>query len=446
MQTPYIAKAEPREMAGNIPVFCSFDEIIPLESIIPNPKNPNTHPKEQIQLLSNIISSQGWRMPIVVSTRSGFIVKGHGRLEAAKEAGMEVVPVEYQNYGTEAEEYADLIADNRIAELSIIDENLLSELLAEMEEEYQELTGYSEDELTDLLSELESETESYTEVDADDFEAEPPAIPTAKRGDIYQLGRHRLMCGDSTDPDDVYKLMDGATCSLLITDPPYNVNYEGGTDEKLTIQNDNMDDKSFRLFLASAFKCADNVMKPGAAFYIWHADSEGYNFRGACRDNNWKVRQCLIWRKNSLVLGRQDYHWQHEPCLYGWKDGASHFWNSDRSQTTILDFDKPSRNGEHPTMKPVDLFSYQIQNNTKKNDYVLDLFGGSGTTLVACEQLDRVSFTMELDPRYVDVIVHRYEELTGDKAVLLNATDASSAVEEVEKVRKKPHKTAVQND
>ena len=446
MPKPHIAKAEPREMAGNIPVFCSFDEITPLESIIPNPKNPNTHPEEQIQLLSNIISSQGWRMPIVVSTRSGFIVKGHGRLEAAKAAGMESAPVEYQNYGTEAEEYADLIADNRIAELSIIDEEMLKELLAEMEEEYQELTGYSEDELTDLLNELESETASYTETDADDFEVEPPAIPTAKRGDIYQLGRHRLMCGDSTDPDDVYTLMDGETCSLLITDPPYNVNYEGGTDEKLTIQNDNMDDKSFRLFLASAFKCADNVMKPGAAFYLWHSDSEGYNFRGACRDNDWKVRQCLIWRKNSLVLGRQDYHWQHEPCLYGWKDGAAHLWNSDRSQTTILDFDKPSRNGEHPTMKPVDLFSYQIQNNTKKNDYVLDLFGGSGTTLVACEQLDRVSFTMELDPRYVDVIVRRYEELTGQKAVLLNAVAADSADEEAEEVRKIPHKTAVQNN
>ena len=435
MQKPQTAKAEPREMAGNIPVFCSFDEIKPLESIIPNPKNPNTHPKEQITLLSNIISSQGWRMPIVVSTRSGFIVKGHGRLEAAKAAGMEAAPVEYQNYGTEAEEYADLIADNRIAELSIIDEKMLTELLAELEEEYQELTGYSEDELTDLLSELESETESYTEVDADDYEIEPPPIPTAKRGNIYQLGRHKLMCGDSTNPDDVYALMDGATCSLLITDPPYNVNYEGGTDDKLTIQNDNMDDKSFRLFLASAFKCADNVMKPGAAFYIWHADSEGYNFRGACRDNDWKVRQCLIWRKNSLVLGRQDYHWQHEPCLYGWKDGAAHLWNSDRSQTTILDFDKPQRNGEHPTMKPVDLFAYQIQNNTKKDDYVLDLFGGSGTTLVACEQLGRVSFTMELDPRYVDVIVRRYEQLTGEKAVLVNAADTDSDAEEAEEVR-----------
>ena len=443
MPKPQTAKAEPREMAGNIPVFCSFDEITPLESIIPNPKNPNTHPEEQIRLLSNIITSQGWRMPIVVSARSGFIVKGHGRLKAAQAAGMTAAPVEYQNYGTEAEEYADLIADNRIAELSIIDEDLLTELLAEMEEDYQELTGYTEDELEDLLRELESETGSLTETDAEDFEAEPPAIPTAKRGDIYQLGTHRLMCGDSTDPDDVYALMDGVTCSLLITDPPYNVNYEGGTDDKLKIQNDNMDDKSFRLFLASAFKCADNVMKPGAAFYIWHADSEGYNFRGACRDNDWKVRQCLIWRKNTLVLGRQDYHWQHEPCLYGWKDGAAHLWNSDRSQTTILDFDKPQRNGEHPTMKPVDLFSYQIQNNTKKNDYVLDLFGGSGTTLIACEQLGRVSFTMELDPRYVDVIIHRYEELTGKKAVLLNAADADSIAEEAEEVRQVPHETAI---
>lgn len=207
---------------------------------------------------------------------------------------------------------------------------------------------------------------------------------------------------------------------MLITDPPYNVAYEGGTKEKLTILNDKMDNDSFRQFLRDAFTTADAVMKPGAVFYIWHADSEGYNFRGACFDVNWKVRQCLIWNKNQIVMGRQDYHWKHEPCLYGWKDGASHLWASDRKQSTVIEFDKPQRNGEHPTMKPVGLFDYQIKNNTKKQDIVLDLFGGSGTTIVACEQNGRIAYSMELDEHYCDVIIQRWENLTGEKAVLTN--------------------------
>lgn len=225
------------------------------------------------------------------------------------------------------------------------------------------------------------------------------------------------MCGDSTSVEDVEKLMNGVKVDLLITDPPYNVAYEGKTKDALTIQNDEMADDDFRQFLREAFYAADNVMKEGAVFYIWHADSEGYNFRGACYDISWKVRQCLIWNKNSMVMGRQDYQWKHEPCLYGWKDGASHLWASDRKQTTILNFDRPTRNAEHPTMKPVKLFDYQIQNNTKKEDAVLDLFGGSGTTLIACEQNGRFSYTMELDPKYVDVIINRWEQLTGEKAV-----------------------------
>ena len=238
-------------------------------------------------------------------------------------------------------------------------------------------------------------------------------------GDIWLLGKHRLMCGDSTKLEDAKKLMGGVQADLLLTDPPYNVAYEGGTAEHLTIQNDDMDDADFREFLCAAFQVADSNMKPGAAFYIWHADTEGYNFRGACRDIGWQVRQCLIWVKNSLVLGRQDYHWQHEPCLYGWKDGAAHLWTSDRSQTTIMNFDKPQRNGEHPTMKPVELFAYQLQNNTKAGGAVLDLFGGSGTTMIACEQLGRRGYLMELDPRYVDVIVKRYVGVTGKTDVTL---------------------------
>lgn len=214
--------------------------------------------------------------------------------------------------------------------------------------------------------------------------------------------------------------MDGVLADMLLTDPPYNVNYEGATKDKLTIQNDNMSDVKFRQFLVDAFKNADAVMKKGAVFYIWHADSEGYNFRGACRDNEWKVRQCLIWKKNSLVMGRQDYHWKHEPCLYGWKDGASHLWAADRKQTTILEFDRPVKNDMHPTMKPITLFDYQIKNNTKGGDIVLDIFGGSGTTIMACEQSGRNAYIMELDPKYVDVIIDRWEKFTGQKAVLLS--------------------------
>lgn len=228
------------------------------------------------------------------------------------------------------------------------------------------------------------------------------------------------MCGDSTSAADVKKLMNGELANLLLTDPPYNVSYEGKTKDSLTIKNDSMDNDSFRQFLVNAFSSANEVMKPGAVFYIWHADSEGYNFRGACFDIGWTVRQCLIWNKNSMVLGRQDYHWKHEPCLYGWKDGAGHLWASDRKQTTVIDYEKPQRNGVHPTMKPVGLFDYQIKNNTKGSDIVLDLFGGSGTTLIACESNGRHARLMEYDPKYVDVIINRWEELTGDKAIKLN--------------------------
>ena len=207
---------------------------------------------------------------------------------------------------------------------------------------------------------------------------------------------------------------------MLLTDPPYNVDYEGKTKDKLKIKNDKMNNENFRQFLVDAFTNADMVMKPGAVFYIWHADSEGYNFRGACFDAGWTVRQCLIWNKNSMVMGRQDYQWKHEPCLYGWKDGAGHLWAADRKQTTILNFDRPTKSELHPTMKPIPLFDYQIKNNTKGGDAVLDLFGGSGTTLMACEQNGRCCYSMEYDPKYVDVIIDRWEQFTGKKAVRIN--------------------------
>jgi site-specific DNA-methyltransferase (adenine-specific) len=215
------------------------------------------------------------------------------------------------------------------------------------------------------------------------------------------------------------KLCAGQLVDMWLTDPPYNVAYEGKTKDALKIQNDSMGDDQFRQFLRDAYVTADTVMKGGAVFYIWHADSEGYNFRGAAKDAGWTVRQCLIWKKSVMVMGRQDYHWKHEPCLYGWKDGAGHLWAADRKQTTVLEFDKPARNGEHPTMKPVELFAYQMLNNTKGGDIVLDSFGGSGTTMIAAEKHGRYARLMELDPKYCDVIVKRWEDFTGKTAVLL---------------------------
>ena len=398
-------------------VYCSHSEMLPIESVIPNPRNPNTHPESQIELLAKIISAQGWRAPITISTRSGFIVRGHGRLLAARKLGLAEVPVDRQDYSNDAAEWADLIADNRLSELSKIDVPLLKDLIQEIEPGMFELTAYTMDEIDAMLDGAQDVVEDTFDTDKALKEIDEPV---SRLGDVYSLGNHRLMCGDSTVLSEVECLLGGGKSDMLLTDPPYNVDYVGKTKDALTIQNDKKDDSGFRQFLTDAFVNATAVMKPGAVFYIWHADSEGYNFRAACKDAGWQVRQCLIWNKNSLVMGRQDYHWKHEPCLYGWKEGASHLWASDRKQTTVLNFDRPQRNGEHPTMKPLALLAYQITNNTKGEDLVLDLFGGSGSTLIACEQLGRKCCMMELDPKYCDVIVKRWEELTGGKAELIS--------------------------
>ena len=266
--------------------------------------------------------------------------------------------------------------------------------------------------------EEEEEKKETNDAFEDDFDENEQEIPArCKLGDIWQLGDHRLMCGDSTDPETVKALMGGTTADLLLTDPPYNVDYEGGTEDKMKIQNDSFKaEGEFLEFLRNAMRCANGVMRAGASYYIFHADSEGRNFREAATEIG-KVRECLIWVKNSLVLGRQDYQWRHEPCLYGWKDGAGHNWFNDRSQTTVLEFDRPKRNAEHPTMKPIPLFSYLMKNSTKPGEIVLDLFAGSGTTLICAEQLGRRCFTMELDPHYCDVVLARWEVLTGQTAV-----------------------------
>ena len=384
-------------------------EIIHIDEIIPYENNAKIHTDEQIEQIKKSILEFGNNDPIAID-KDNIIIEGHGRLIALKELGYKEVEVIKLEHLTEEQRKAYTLIHNKLTMNTGFDMDLL----------IQELENIHNIDMEDFDFELDIEELESDEVEEDEYEVELPKEPKAKLGDIYQLGNHRLMCGDSTKIDDVEKLMNGVKVDLLITDPPYNVNYQGGTKDKLKIKNDNMDNDNFRKFLRDAFFTADSVMKEGAVFYIWHADSEGYNFRGACFDNNWKVRQCLIWNKNSMVMCRQDYHWKHEPCLYGWKEGASHLWASDRKQTTILDFDKPIKNAEHPTMKPVKLFDYQIKNNTKKDDVVLDLFGGSGTTLIACEQNERISYSMELDPKYVDVIIDRWETLTGNKAVLLN--------------------------
>ncbi|MFU1594058.1 DNA modification methylase [Streptococcus dysgalactiae] len=381
-----------------------------LSEITPYKNNPRNN-DEAVGPVAESIKEFGFKVPIVID-KNGEIVNGHTRYKAAKKLGLETVPVIVADDLSDEQIKAFRLADNKVGEIAVWDLDLLNEELNDILDLDMSAFGF------DVLDNLDDLIED--EKDLDDFTETVPDEPKSKLGDIYQLGSHKLMCGDSTNEADVKKLMNGEMADLLLTDPPYNVAYEGKTKDSLTIKNDSMDNDSFRQFLVNAFSSANEVMKPGAVFYIWHADSEGYNFRGACFDIGWTVRQCLIWNKNSMVLGRQDYHWKHEPCLYGWKDGAGHLWASDRKQTTVIDYDKPQRNGVHPTMKPVGLFDYQIKNNTKGSDIVLDLFGGSGTTLIACESNGRHARLMEYDPKYVDVIINRWEELTGDKAIKLN--------------------------
>ena len=385
-------------------------------SLIPYINNSRKHSDEQVAQIAASIKEFGWTNPILVDGDNGLIA-GHGRLLAARKLGMDKVPVIELAHLSEIQKKALIIADNKLALNSDWDNELLTiELKNLIDQDFDvTLLGFDSTEIDALINVIDG-TEGLTDEDA---VPDVPDEPITKPGDIYQLGKHRLMCGDSTSIDAVEKLMDGQLVDMWLTDPPYNVAYEGGTKEKLTIQNDDMGNDEFRQFLRDSYVAADAVMKAGAVFYIWHADSEGYNFRGACQDSGWKVRQCLIWKKSSLVMGRQDYHWQHEPCLYGWKEGAAHLWATDRKQTTILEFNKPSRNGQHPTMKPVELFEYQMLNNTKGGDIVLDSFGGSGTTLIAAEKHGRYARIMELDPKYCDVIVTRWEEFTGKKAQLI---------------------------
>ena len=381
-------------------------EYVNINSISPYERNARAHGKDDVKAIKKSIEEFGFNDPIGVWNNQ--IVEGHGRLLAAKELGMEQVPIIRLDELTDEQRKAYALAHNKTAELSDWDFDMLAAELQDLNDIDMSAFGFDIDKFVEEQSEI-----------VEDEAPEPPKEPKSKVGEVWALGAHRVMCGDATKPENIEKLLGGVQADLYLTDPPYNVDYTGKTKDALKIENDKKSNDDFRQFLQDSFLAAKQNMKAGAAFYIWHADSEGYNFRGACFDIGWKVRECLVWVKNTLVLGRQDYQWQHEPCLYGWNEG-SHSWYSDRKQTTVLKFDKPARNGEHPTMKPVALFDYLIKNSSKAGDIVLDSFGGSGTTIMACEQNGRRGYCMELDPRYVDVIINRWEQFTGQKATKID--------------------------
>lgn len=374
----------------------------PINEVIPYEKNPRIN-DNAVPAVMKSIEEFGFKVPIVID-KNGTIVTGHTRLKAAKKLGMKTAPCIVADDLTPEQIKAFRLADNKVAEAAEWDMELLNE----------ELDGIIDIDMSDFnFGDITDSPSSEDVVEDDGENIELPSEPKTRLGDIWMIGRHKLMCGDATSEDVLKRLMGGDKADMYLTDPPYNVAYEGKTEDKLTIQNDSMEDSVFYQFLVDSFVAADSVMNEGAAFYVWHADSEGYNFRGACRAVEWELRECLIWNKNTMVLGRQDYQWKHEPCLYGWKGGAAHKWYSDRKQTTVIDMNKPNRNAEHPTMKPVQLFAYLMENSSKPGDIVLDSFCGSGTTLIACEQMNRTARVLELDPKYCDVIVGRYINLVG---------------------------------
>ena len=372
----------------------------------PYPNNPRVN-DEAVPVIVNSIKEFGFIGAIIIN-RENVIINGHTRVKAMKELGREVIPAIVVDHLTKEQEDALRIADNKTGEIAEWNMDLLKGELQALKDAGFDLgvLAFDHDEIDDILN-GDGNVERTGQTDPNEV-PETPEVPVSNAGEVYQLGDHLLLCGDSTKPTDVAKLIGIGEADCWLTDPPYNVAYEGSNG--LTIQNDSMEDTKFREFLRNAFALAEKAMKPGASFYIFHADSEGYNFRGACHDVGLRVRECLVWKKNALVLGRQDYQWIHEPCLYGWKDGEAHNWYGDRAQTTVMEFNKPKKNDVHPTMKPVEMLVYLLQNSSKRGDVVLDTFGGSGSTLIACEQTGRVCRTVELDPRYCDAIRRRWAE------------------------------------
>ena len=387
-------------------------KMVSTSKLIPYVNNARTHSQEQVNKLRGSLREFGFINPVIIDSDFN-VIAGHGRLMAAKEEGIEEVPCVLVDYLTEAQKKAYILADNRYAQDAGWDEELLRleiESLEGMDFDVS-LTGFDDQEIADLFADGES-----TGAEDDDFDLSDALEKAAfvERGDVWQVGRHRLMCGDATSPEDVAILMDGKKANLIITDPPYNVAFESS--DGLSIKNDKMANDKFYEFLLAAFKNMAEHLEKGGSAYVFHADTEGLNFRKAFIDAGFHLSGCCIWVKNSLVLGRSDYQWQHEPVLYGFLQNGKHYWskNAGRSQTTIWNFDKPKKNKNHPTSKPLDLLAYPIGNSSQENAIVIDTFGGSGSTLMTCEQTNRICHTMELDEKYASVILRRYVEDTDD--------------------------------
>ncbi len=385
-------------------------QLVSTDKLIPYVNNARTHSPEQIKKLRSSLREFGFVNPVIID-REYNVIAGHGRLMAAKEEGITEVPCVYVDHLTDAQKKAYILADNRMAMDAGWDEELLAVEMQELQDLGYDLsmTGFDEKELADLFSDG---TGSDAKDDDFDLTAALEKAAFVERGDIWTVGRHRLMCGDATSANDVSALMNGVKANLILTDPPYGVSFKSSSG--LTIQNDSMKNEEFYTFLLSAFKCMADHLEKGGAAYVFHADTEGLNFRRAFIDAGFHLAGCCIWVKDSLVLGRSDYQWQHEPVLYGFMQNGKHKWYSDRKQTTIWHFDKPKRNANHPTSKPLDLLGYPIGNSTQENAVVIDTFGGSGSTLMACEQMNRICYMMELDEKYASVILRRYVEDTGD--------------------------------
>ncbi|MBS5858036.1 MAG: DNA modification methylase [Clostridium sp.] len=378
-----------------------------------NPRKDLKPEDEEYQKIKKSIIEFGYVDPIIVNTDM-TVIGGHQRLKVLKDLGYTVIECNMVDLDKNKEKALNIALNKITGEW---DNKKLEELLAELKEADidMDITGFSFDEVDDMLKDITGSKE-------DDFDLEQALNdieePRTKPGDVWLLGKHRLMCGDSTKKEDVMHLMNRQVADMILTDPPYNVDYEGKTADALKIENDNMNETEFYNFLLTSFRNMYESIKSGGSIYVFHADTEGLNFRNAFKSCGFKLAQCLVWVKNTFVMGRQDYQWRHEPILYGWKEGAGHYFVDNRKQSTVLEFDKPLRNAEHPTMKPVDLLVYLIKNSSKENHLILDLFAGSGSTLIAAEQVQRNCYAMELDPKYCDVIIKRWENLTGEKAIL----------------------------
>lgn len=384
-------------------------QLVPVSKLVPYVNNARTHSAEQVTKLRSSLREFGFINPVIIDRDYG-IIAGHGRVLAAKEEQMTEVPCVFADFLSEAQKKAYILADNRFAQDAGWDEELLRiEIESLQGADFDvSLTGFEEQEIADLFAGEEQSAKD------DDFDltAALEKASFVECGDIWTVGRHRLLCGDATSAEDVAALMDGKKANLIVTDPPYGVSFKSS--DGLTIQNDSMKDEEFYTFLLTAFQSMAEHLENGGSAYVFHADTEGLNFRKAFIDAGFHLAGVCIWVKNSLVLGRSDYQWQHEPVLFGWKKGGKHSWYSDRRQTTIWNYDKPKRNKNHPTSKPLDLLGYPICNSSQENAIVLDTFGGSGSTLMACEQLNRICCMMELDEKYASVILRRYVEDTGN--------------------------------